>query len=88
MSGDGHNIRSCKKFHESDRILGVVQNIFAVYGLSCTVNGSDLDSVTLKATKLRTVDGIWGLKTGNEMPNIFFLLPVRRLAIGEVTKEK
>ena len=50
-----------------------------------TVNDSDLDSVTLKAYKVKDW-GIFGLTTAYEMPNIFFLLPVLRLAITEVTK--
>ena len=52
------------------------------------MNDSDLDSVTLKAYKVRIVDGILGLTTAYEMPNIFFLLPVLRLAIAKVTKGK
>ena len=47
----------------------------------CTVNNSDLDSVTLKSYKVKDC----GRNLGS---NIFFLLPVLRLAITEVTKGK
>ena len=53
-----------------------------------TVNGSDLDSVTLKAYKVKDCgqnlgsdDCIWDAKKN-------VLLPVLRLAIAEVAKEK
>ena len=52
------------------------------------VNDPDLDSVTLKAYKVRIVDGILGLTTAYEMPKKNFLLPVLKLATAEVTQEK
>ena len=55
------------------------------------MNDSDLDSVTLKAYKVKDCGryvAMLGLTTAYEMPNIFFLLPVLRLAIAEVTKGK
>ena len=42
----------------------------------------------MRPRKLRTVDEILGLTTVYEMPNIFVLLPVLRVAIEEVTKKR
>ena len=53
-----------------------------------TVNDSDLDSVTLKAYKVKDCSRNRGSDDCIWDPNHFFLLPVLRLAIAEVTKEK
>ena len=51
--------------------------------IDSTVNDSELDSVTLKAYKVKDC----GRNLGSD-DCIFFLLPVIRLAIAEVTRGK